>query len=57
MAPVSYISCKLAQTNTHTEREKLGEVIYLWYWVWRNWNSSLMRSRVSRTVNLKDWPG
>lgn len=30
---------------------------YLWYWAWRNWNSSLMRSSVSRTVNLKDWPG
>lgn len=21
--------------------------LYLWYWVWRNWNSSLIRSRVS----------
>lgn len=31
--------------------------MHLWYCAWRNWNSSFIRSRVSRTVNLKDWPG
>ncbi len=32
--------------------------IYLWYWAWRNWNSSLILSQDSATVNLKPgWPG
>lgn len=31
---------------------------HLWYWACRNWNSSLIRSQDSATVNLKPgWPG
>lgn len=31
---------------------------YLWYWACRNWNSSLILSQDSATVNLKPgWPG
>lgn len=30
---------------------------HLWYCVCRNWNSSLMRSRVSGYVSLSDWGG
>lgn len=31
---------------------------YLWYWACRNWNSSLILSHDSATVNLKPgWPG
>lgn len=30
---------------------------HLWYCVCRNWNSSLMRSRVSGYVSFSDWGG
>lgn len=51
------LNTDLLTTCTSVLKQVHVHHVYLWYWAWRNWNSSLMRSRVSRTVNLKDWPG
>lgn len=42
-----------AQVNS---RGPWGGPPHLWYCAWRNWNSSLMRSQISKIENLKGWP-
>lgn len=53
----------LAATPRPGGEERIGAALrrdptaaHLWYWAWRNWNSSLMRSSDSGMVNLKGCP-
>lgn len=48
------LTCTQSVCHQYKNMQRLRTIrVYLWYWACRNWNSSLIRSHDSATVNLK----